>query len=115
MISSLTFAALFLAGPAPNSDGGVYFEQTTVPYSAGKPSGPGVAARVWCSGKRMRLEAGEGQGGAAFILRLDEGAAYRIEPQEIESVLGTLAGVGETAVVVRSEPRGAKALVAFKR
>jgi hypothetical protein len=86
MISSLTFAALFLAGPAPNADRGVYFEQTTVSYAAGKPSGPGVAARVWCSGKRMRLEAGEGQGGAAFILRLDEGAAYRIEPQERRAV-----------------------------
>lgn len=86
MILSLTVAALWLAGPAPNADRGLYFEQTTVTYSGGKPSGPGVLARVWCSGKRMRLEAGEGQGGAAFILRLDKGAAYRIEPQERRAV-----------------------------
>jgi len=59
---------------------GLYFEQTTVTYSAGRPTGPGVASRVWCAGKKMRLEAGDEKGGPAFILRLDPPAAYRLEP-----------------------------------
>jgi hypothetical protein len=82
MISFPLLAAVVLAGVPPSSDQGVYFEQTTVTFAAGQPAGPGVVARVWCLGKRMRLEPGAGQGGPAFILRLDRGAAYRIEPSE---------------------------------
>jgi hypothetical protein len=73
-------ASLSLAVAVPP---GVYFEQTTVVYADGKPSGPGVVSRVWCAGKRMRLEAGDaGTAGPAFILRLDEGKAYRVDPLE---------------------------------
>jgi hypothetical protein len=76
-------AALLLAnGPAP----GLYFEQTTVTYSAGRPTGPGVASRVWYSGKRMRLEAGDEKEGPAFILHLDPPAAYRLEPFQRRAV-----------------------------
>jgi hypothetical protein len=82
MISFPFLAAAVLAGATAAPDRGVYFEQTTVTYSVGQPAGPGVVARVWCAGKRMRLEPGEAQGGPAFILRLDRGAAYRIEPSE---------------------------------
>jgi hypothetical protein len=67
---------LLLSGPTQ----GVYFEQTTVTSSGGRLSGPGVSVRVWCTGKKMRLESGGAKGGPAFILRLDESRAYRIEP-----------------------------------
>jgi Domain of unknown function (DUF4412) len=82
MTSALTLAAALALAASHAAGPGVYYEQVTVPYSDGKPAGPGVLSRVWCSGKRMRLEAGEARGGPAFILRLDTGAAYRIEPQE---------------------------------
>jgi Domain of unknown function (DUF4412) len=85
MTSALTLVASLVLG-SPAGDRGVYFEQTTVTYSDDRPSGSGVVSRVWCSGKRMRLESGEARGGPAFILRLDTGAAYRIEPLEKRAV-----------------------------
>jgi hypothetical protein len=80
MPAALTLAATLALG-APGAPG-VYFEQTTVTYADGKPAGPGVVSRVWCSGKKMRLEPGEASGGPAFILRLDQGTAYRVDPAE---------------------------------
>jgi Domain of unknown function (DUF4412) len=82
MIPVLTLAGALVVASSPATAPGVYYEQVTVTYSAGKPTGPGVVSRVWCAGKRMRLEPGEARGGPAFILRLDTGSAYRIEPQE---------------------------------
>jgi len=67
---------VLLVGSSP----GVYFEQATVTYANGRATGPGVSSRVWCAGKRMRLEAGGAKGGPAFILRLDESRAYRLDP-----------------------------------
>jgi hypothetical protein len=61
--------------PAP-----VYFEQTTVVMTKGKPNGPGATARIWYSGARMRMEPGNAPSGTALVLRLDEGKAYRLDP-----------------------------------
>jgi hypothetical protein len=83
LAATLALSLLLPAGQAP----GLYFEQTTVTYDAGRPTGPGVASRVWCSGKRMRLEAGDEKGGPAFILRLDPPAAYRLEPFQKRAVV----------------------------
>jgi Domain of unknown function (DUF4412) len=79
---SLAAALLFLLVPAAGPTPGLYFEQTTVTYRAGQPEGPGVQSKVWCSGKRMRLEAGDKdeKDGPAFVLRLDPPSAYRLEP-----------------------------------
>jgi len=62
------------------ASGDVYFEQTTVSTSRGAAAGPGVASRVWYSGKRMRMEAGDVTRGPAFVLRLDTGRAWRLDP-----------------------------------
>lgn len=59
----------------------IYFEQTTVTTIDGKAPGPGVVSRVWYGRNRMRMEAG-GTPGTAFILRLDQGRAYRVDPVE---------------------------------
>ncbi|MFI5183707.1 MAG: DUF4412 domain-containing protein [Vicinamibacteria bacterium] len=83
LAAAMAFSLLLPAGPVQ----GLYFEQTTVTYEAGRPTGPGVASRVWCSGKRMRLEAGDEKGGPAFILRLDPAAAYRLEPFRKRAVI----------------------------
>lgn len=64
----------------------VYFEQTTVVMAKGKPSGPGVTARIWYSGARMRMEAGNAPAGTALVLRLDEGKAYRLDPARKRAV-----------------------------
>ena len=73
-----------LAGSAPVSAPATdfYFEQTTVAYSGGRPSGPGVVSRIWYSGQRMRMEAGGVAPAPALILRLDQGKAYRVDPAE---------------------------------
>jgi len=77
----MTVAAVLLAGTLAAAAGGdVYFEQTTVTRTPGSEPGPGVASRVWYSGKRMRMEAGGAAGGPAFILRLDTGHAWRLDP-----------------------------------
>jgi len=76
-----TAAVLALALAAGASGGGdVYFEQTTVSTTPGEAAGPGVASRVWYSGKKMRMEAGDQPGGPAFVLRLDTGRAFRLDP-----------------------------------
>jgi hypothetical protein len=69
------FSMVLAAGPPPPA---VYFEQTTVTVKDGRAQGPGVSSRVWYSGPRMRMEAGDG--GEALVLRLDQGKAYRIDP-----------------------------------
>jgi len=69
--------ALSAAEPA-----GLYFEQTTIVRPAGGAAeGPGVRSRVWYSGKRLRLEAGDAPAGPALVLRLDEGRALRLDPE----------------------------------
>lgn len=74
----LPFSAVILlsAGAAPD----FYFEQTTVTLVDGVATGPGVASRVWHGDRKMRLESGDAPGGPAFILRLDTGKAYRLDP-----------------------------------
>src|SRR5687768_6149762 len=57
------------------------FEQTTVSSAAGVPAGPGVVSRVYYSGRKIRLEAGGPAGGPAFLLRLDQGRAFRLDPE----------------------------------
>lgn len=77
--AALVSIALFAAGVEPT---GLYFEQTTIVRPAGGPAeGPGVRSRVWHSGKRLRLEAGDQPGGPALVLRLDEGRALRLDPE----------------------------------
>jgi hypothetical protein len=88
--------ALLLAAPRASAPD-VYFEQTTVVLTEGKPSGPGVVSRVWYAGQRMRLEPGGAPGGPALILRIDQGKAYRIDP------------AGKRAVVVDLERLRARA------
>ena len=77
MIHAVVFAlVLSAAEPA-----GLYFEQTTVVRLAGAVAGPGVRSRVWHAGRRLRLEAGDSAGGPALVLRLDEGRAFRLDPE----------------------------------
>jgi hypothetical protein len=73
-------AARAPAAATPSKAADVYFEQTTVPYAAGRPSGAGVVSRVWYGGQRMRMEAGGVVPAPALILRLDLGKAYRVDP-----------------------------------
>lgn len=72
--------ASLLLGLAAAAGGDVYFEQTTVSTTRGVAPGPGVSSRVWYSGKKMRMEAGNERGGPAFVLRLDTGRAWRLDP-----------------------------------
>ncbi len=70
-------AAVLAAAPAQ----GLYFEQTTA-LAQGRALAPrGVRSRVWCSGRRMRLEAADAPGGPALVLRLDEGRVLRLDPE----------------------------------
>lgn len=73
----LVVAPLLLAGGA-----NVYFEQQIVTATDGRSDGVGVQSRVWYAGRRMRLESGDVEGGPAFILQLDRGKAYRVDPAE---------------------------------
>lgn len=70
-------ALALVAAPAAPRD--VYFEQSTVTSRNGQAQGPGVRSRVWASGRRLRLE-GESPSGPAFLLQLDAGQAYRLDP-----------------------------------
>ena len=73
-----TIALLLAAAPAA----GVYFEQTVVSSAEGRAAGPGVSSRVWHGGGgRMRMEAGGTGEGAALILRLSDGKAWRLDPE----------------------------------
>ena len=74
-------AALFALALSASQPTGLYFEQTTVVRPAGEAGGPGVRSRVWHSGRRLRLEAGDARGGPALVLRLDEGRAFRLDPE----------------------------------
>jgi hypothetical protein len=77
---------LLLAAAAAAGGGDIYFEQTIVSATAGEAPGPGVASRVWYSGKKMRMEAGGVSAGPAFVLRLDTGRAWRIDPAKKTAV-----------------------------
>ncbi len=76
MIGSLLAAVLAVA---PSQ--GLYFEQTTALAAPEGQPPRGVRSRVWCAGRRMRLEAAEGPGGPALVLRLDEGRVLRLDPE----------------------------------
>jgi hypothetical protein len=78
----VTAATLLLGLTAAVAAGDVYFEQTTVSTTRGVAPGPGVASRVWYAGKKMRMEAGNERGGPAFVLRLDTGRAWRLDPSK---------------------------------
>lgn len=89
----------------------IYFEQTTLAFANGRPAGPGVLSRVWYSGKRMRLEAGSDVGGPAFILRLDEGRAFRVDPQErlvVEMDLASLRAKSQLDLAMAGELMGGR-------
>jgi len=79
---ALILATVVLAGAlaAAAATPDVYFEQTTLTRTDGEAGGPGVSSRVWVSGRRLRLE-GEAPGGPAFLLQLDVGQAYRLDPE----------------------------------
>jgi hypothetical protein len=83
MTLAVLLPLLLAAGPAASP---VYFEQTTVVLSGGKPTGPGVTARVWYSGMRMRMEPGNAPVGTALVLRLDEEKAYRLDPAKKQAI-----------------------------
>ena len=76
--AAVALVVALLASTAAGAD--VYFEQTTVSTTPGAASGPGVASRVWYSGKKMRREPGGAGAGHAFVLRLDTGQAWRLDP-----------------------------------
>jgi hypothetical protein len=79
--------ALLLAPASVAAAGGdIYFEQTTFSTTPGAAAGPGVASRVWYSGKKMRMEAGDAARGPAFVLRLDTGRAWRLDPVKKRAV-----------------------------
>src|SRR5687768_14717313 len=79
-LSAVILAAAASAPAVAPRAADVYFEQTTVAYEDGLPSGPGVISRVWYGGERMRMEAGGVSPAPALILRLDQGKAYRVDP-----------------------------------
>ena len=79
LVTALTLSVL----AAPSAPG-LYFEQTTIVYQHGEPTGPGVRTRTWHSGRRMRLEAGDTASGPALVLRLDLDRAWRLDPGSIE-------------------------------
>jgi hypothetical protein len=83
MLCLPTAAALLLLAGAD-----VCFEQTTVVGSGGRVQGAGVVTRVCHSGgQKMRLEAAGETGGPAFVLRLDQGRAFRLDPARKQVVL----------------------------
>ena len=79
MLLSPLLTVLLAASPAVPA--GMSFEQTTVSMTEAGPAGPGVVSRVYYSGRRIRLEAGGAEQGPAFLLRLDQGRAYRLDPE----------------------------------
>jgi hypothetical protein len=79
-MTSIGAAVLALLPLAAASEAQLYFEQLTIARAGGRPAGPGVVSRVWCAGRKLRLEAGDAGAGHALILRLDRGKAYRLDP-----------------------------------
>jgi len=77
LIPSLLVTGLLLAAPTATD---VSFEQTTVTSAPGQAPGPGIKSRVFVSGRRLRLE-GATPNGPAFILQLDLGKAWRLDPE----------------------------------
>jgi hypothetical protein len=65
---------------------GMSFEQTTRAVSGDGAAGAGVVSRVYYSGRKIRLEAGGVAGGEAFLLRLDQGRAYRLDPERKQAI-----------------------------
>jgi hypothetical protein len=90
-------ALLVLLAPlAAGRPADVYFEQTVVSSTDGRAAGPGVSSRVWhAAGGRMRLEAGGAPDGTALILRLAEGKAWRLDPEQQTAVALDLARLRE--------------------
>ena len=72
--------AVLLAVPKAPAPPGVLYEQTTQSVVGSSPRGAPVRTRVYSTGRRMRLESGETQGGPALVLRLDENRAFRLDP-----------------------------------
>ncbi len=79
MILAALLAAV-LGSAAPPTLPGLYFEQTTRLRQPDGTLAPGVRSRVWCAGSRLRLEAADAPG-PALLLRLDEGRAFRLDPE----------------------------------
>lgn len=79
MIQPLLLAVL-LAAPKKAGPPGVYYEQTTQSVVGSSPRGAPVRTRVYSTGRRMRLESGETEGGPALVLRIDEDRAFRLDP-----------------------------------
>jgi hypothetical protein len=73
-----TLLVFALAAPSPTE---LRFEQTTVVRQAGVEAGAGVRSRVYYAGRRLRLESADAPGGPALVLRLDEGRAFRLDPE----------------------------------
>lgn len=78
---ALLLGPLAAAAPAAARPTELYFEQSTIVRTDGIAQGPGVLSRVWYGGKRMRLEAGDAPGGPALLLQLDQGKAWRLDPE----------------------------------
>ena len=76
VLAPFVLTGVLAAAAAPTD---VYFEQTTVTSLDGRAQGQGVHSRVWVSGRRLRLE-GEAAQAPAFLLQLDAGQAYRLDP-----------------------------------
>jgi hypothetical protein len=81
-LTAALLAAATAAPAAPARGSEVYFEQVTVMAGGGQAAGPGVRSRVWFAGRKVRLEGGGDGPGPALLLRLDQGAAFRLDPAE---------------------------------
>ena len=78
---ALAACAFGPAVPAAQPVGGLYFEQQVVTSVDQRPAGSLVSARVWWQGQRLRLEQQIVGGGASvLIVRLDQGRAFRLDP-----------------------------------
>jgi uncharacterized protein DUF4412 len=83
MLLTAAALAVTLAVAAAERPKDVYFEQTVVSSTDGRAAGPGVSSRVWhAAGGRMRMEAAGAGEGPALILRLAEGKAWRLDPEQ---------------------------------
>jgi uncharacterized protein DUF4412 len=93
----IALLAVELAAAQAGNGQGVYFEQTTQVAVDGRVAGPGVQTRVWHAGRRMRMEAGLAGQGPVLILRLDQGRAYRLDPEDRVAVQMDVADLRERA------------------
>jgi hypothetical protein len=89
--------ALAVALASTSTPTPVYFEQTTVVSVDGRRQGEGVRSRVWFAGRKLRMQPGGAGPGPALVLRLDEGMAYRLDPDRKEAERLDLAELGERA------------------